>query len=97
MSVNEYCTDFSSILDSSSGQITRTRSVAAGSSFCVAFQDGNWITVLATSCTTPPIQPTCFTPYAQWSIVSCVDLTIRSDGFINTPPVATIISRMYIY
>ncbi|CAF4179147.1 unnamed protein product, partial [Adineta steineri] len=32
---------------------------------------------------------------ADWSIGACVNLTVRSNGVINTPPVVTIISRMY--
>lgn len=38
---------------------------------------------------------TCFKSDLEYSIGCCIDLTPRSNGFINSPPVATIISRMY--
>ena len=95
ISVNGYCTDFSATLDSSSGQSSALRNITAGSKFCVAFQDGNWMTVLATGNCDPTSAPIpCWTYLAHWSIATCVDLTVRVDGFINTPPVATVISRM---
>ena len=31
----------------------------------------------------------------QWSIVTFIDLRFRSDGFINTPPVASVVSPQY--
>lgn len=31
----------------------------------------------------------------EWSIVTFIDLRMRSDGFINTPPVATVVSPQY--
>ncbi|UJR07281.1 hypothetical protein I4U23_011569 [Adineta vaga] len=89
ISVNEYCTDFSIIRDSSSGQISTIQDIIAGSQFCVGFQDFSWITVYSTVCAGG-----CFSSTAGWSIVTCLDLTMRSDGFINTPPVATVISRI---
>jgi hypothetical protein len=32
----------------------------------------------------------------QWSIVCFVDLRMRPDGFINTPPVASVVSPQYV-
>jgi hypothetical protein len=32
----------------------------------------------------------------EWSIVSFIDLRMRPDGFINTPPVASIVSPQYV-
>jgi hypothetical protein len=32
----------------------------------------------------------------EWSIVSFIDLRMRPDGFINTPPVANIVSPQYV-
>jgi hypothetical protein len=107
VSASEYCTDFSTFVDSSSGQISQLVNVAIGSSFCVAFQSGNWIP-LETNCGTnvtntantstisTTTMPSCYSAGATWSIGCCVDLSIRPGGFINTPPVVTIISRMYI-
>lgn len=31
----------------------------------------------------------------QWSIVSFIDLRMRPDGFINTPPIASVVSPQY--
>jgi hypothetical protein len=31
----------------------------------------------------------------QWSITSLIDLRMRPDGFINTPPVANVVSPQY--
>ncbi|CAF0900441.1 unnamed protein product [Rotaria sordida] len=108
-SIDEYCTDYSSLIDSSSGQISTLQNITAGSKFCVAFRDKSWIKVLSTVCSssgrkkrerskrsTTLTQTGCFSDSAHWSIGCCVDLTIRSDGFINTPPVATIISPIQV-
>jgi hypothetical protein len=43
LNIGEYCTDFSTVLDASSGQISTIESIAAGSQFCVAFRGGNWV------------------------------------------------------
>jgi hypothetical protein len=32
----------------------------------------------------------------EWSIVSLIDISMRPDGFINTPPVANIVSPQYV-
>jgi len=107
LSTAEYCTDFSTFVDSSSGQISEAVNVTIGSNFCVAFQSGSWIpleTNCGTSVTNTPntstvsttTMPSCYNAGALWSIGCCIDLSIRPGGFINTPPVATIISRMYI-
>ncbi|UJR12511.1 hypothetical protein I4U23_016686 [Adineta vaga] len=91
VSINEYCTDFSVVRDSSSGQISTIQDITIGAKFCVAFQDSSWTTVYSTVCVGG-----CFSSTAGWSIVSCLDLTVRSDGFINTPPVATVISPVKV-
>ncbi|CAF1525954.1 unnamed protein product [Adineta ricciae] len=87
LSVGEYCTDFSTLLGSSSGQISTIKSIAAGSQFCVAFQSGNWIGIQVSGI---------FTTSALWSIGTCVNLTVRPNGMINTPPVVTIISPIRV-
>lgn len=33
----------------------------------------------------------------EWSIVTLIDLRVRPDGFINTPPVASIVSPQYAF
>ena len=107
LSINEYCTDFSTLVDSSSGQISIVQNITAASKFCVAYRDYAWIKLYSTSCgsgrrkrsshrrrstTTPGAG--CYNTDAYWSVGTCIDLTVRAEGFINTPPVATIISRM---
>ena len=107
LNITEYCTDFSTFIDSSSGQISEVVTIAASSKFCVAFQSSAWIGLqinCGTSGTTTSNSstigtttiPTCLDTGAAWSIGCCIDLSIRPDGIINTPPVATIMSRMYI-
>jgi hypothetical protein len=90
VSVNGYCTDFSTVIDSSSSQISYTEMITMGSTFCVSYQGATWPTVQSTICGF-----SCYIDTATWSLGCCVDLTPRPDGFINTPPVATIISRMF--
>lgn len=113
ISINEYCTDFSALVDSSSGLISTVENITAGSKFCVAYSGSAWIKLYSTSCgstgrkkragggggysaTTTTATSGCYSSSAGWSIGTCIDLTVRSDGFINTPPVATVISRMFI-
>jgi hypothetical protein len=90
VSVNGYCTDFSTILDSSSSQISNIKSIVNGSKFCVAYRNAAWPGLQSPSC-----NYSCYVDIAKWSIGCCVDLTPRPDGLINTPPVATVISRMF--
>ncbi|CAF1505411.1 unnamed protein product [Rotaria sordida] len=91
MSIVEYCTDFSSFLDSSSGQISTAQTITIGSQFCIAFQSGSWIPVQVACASSTG---SCSSAGASWSIGCCLDLNIRYDGVINTPPVATVVSRM---
>lgn len=86
-----YCIDSSTILDSRSTQISDVENITADSKFCIAFQSIYWRTLRSPSCSY-----TCTTTTAKWSIGSCIDLTIRPEGFINTSPVATVISRKYL-
>ncbi|CAF3632394.1 unnamed protein product [Rotaria sordida] len=114
--IGEYCTDFSTIVDSSSGQISTLQNITAGSKFCVAFQGSAWIGLQSTNCVpgrkkrwlfgsasttkrttvSTTTGATCYSTSAAWSIGCCVDLTFRSDGIINTPPVATILSPIQV-
>jgi hypothetical protein len=88
VSVNGYCTDFSTVLDSSSSQISNIESITADSTFCVAYQSTSWPGHQSPSC-----NYSCYTDIAKWSLGCCVNLTLRPDGLINTPPVPTVISR----
>jgi len=112
LSINEYCTDYSVLVDSSAGSISYVENITAGAEFCVAYSGQNWVQLYTTvgcsgrkkrstastttSSTTTTAAPGCFSSSAGWSIGTCVNLTLRPDGFIDTPPVATVISRMYL-
>jgi hypothetical protein len=90
VSVNGYCTDFSTIIDSSSSQISDTENITMESKFCVAYQSATWPGLQSPIC-----NYSCYMDISKWSIGCCVDLTPRPDEIINTPPVATVISRMF--
>ncbi|CAF4705999.1 unnamed protein product [Rotaria sp. Silwood1] len=108
LNTNEYCTDFSTFLDSSSGQISAVQNITIGSKFCVAFQGASWIGLQTVNCgtsvpsasNTTTISTTtvssCYNTGSSWSIGCCLDLSIRLDSIINTPPVATIISPIHV-
>ncbi|CAF3395486.1 unnamed protein product [Rotaria socialis] len=50
VSIAEYCTDFSALADSSSGQISTVENITAGSAFCVVFQGSGWIGLQSSNC-----------------------------------------------
>ncbi|CAF3564917.1 unnamed protein product [Rotaria socialis] len=50
VSIAEYCTDFSALVDSSSGQISTVENITAGSAFCVVFQGSGWIGLQSSNC-----------------------------------------------
>lgn len=50
LNVAEYCTDYSTLVDSSSGLIANIENITAGSKFCVAYQAGAWTTLQSTKC-----------------------------------------------
>lgn len=87
-----YCIDASISLDSRSTQISNVENITADSSFCVAFQSAYWGSIRSPLCNF-----SCNSVTSQWSIGSCVNLTMRSEGFINTPPVAAVISCKVSY
>ncbi|CAF1307645.1 unnamed protein product [Adineta ricciae] len=91
LDVNGYCTDYSKIMDTSSSQISNIETIAMDSKFCVAYQNLTWPGIISSVYG--------FDQYldnATWSLGCCVDLTIRDDGFINTAPVAAVISPIYV-
>lgn len=98
-----YCTDYSTILDCTSSQISITKNITVGSKFCVAFSGSNWVKlrvncpITNASTTSTMAAPICYSTGGLWSVGTCVDLSLRIDNnIINTPPVATVISRAYI-
>ena len=90
LSVNGYCTDFSSNLTSSLTQRSDAEVIRMGSNFCVAYQGAIWPRLRSPGCSY-----TCFVNQSKGSISTCVNLTPRSDGSINSPPVVAIVSRTF--
>jgi hypothetical protein len=81
-------TDCSSV-STALGILTSQRSVnitlAAGAHFYLAYVGSAWLGLGSPASTG-----------LQWSIVTAIDLRMRPDGIINTPPVANIVSPQYI-
>ena len=74
---------------SATGMMNSERSVnvtlTAGAHFYLSYVDSAW-----RSLGYPP------TSGLQWSIVSSIDLRVRPDGFINTPPTVNVVSPQYV-
>jgi hypothetical protein len=70
------------------GMMTSVRSVnialALDAYFYLAYQGSAW-----RSLNSPPTS-------GAWSIVSLINLQLRPDGFINTPPVGRVVSPQYV-
>ncbi len=66
------------------GQRSVNTTLTAGAHFYVAFVGSAWTTLNS------PAQSG-----LEWSIVTFIDLRMRPDGFINTPPVASVVSPQY--
>ena len=92
LNTNGYCIDSSVLLDTRSTQISNLENITADSRFCVAFQSTVWRNIRSPLCNF-----TCNSNSSRWSIGSCVNLTGRAEGFINTPPVAAVISREILH
>ncbi|CAF1033688.1 unnamed protein product [Didymodactylos carnosus] len=90
LSINGYCTDFSTALDTTSGQISHIENLTPNSRFYVQFDSGQgtYITLGATS--------GMGTYGPNWILLCLIDLSVRPDGIINTPPVATVISPIQV-
>ncbi|CAF2762476.1 unnamed protein product [Rotaria sp. Silwood2] len=78
------CTSYSSTLGMMSSERSANITLNAGAYFYVAYKGSAWRNLYAT-----------FTSGLDWSIVSLIDLRLRSDGIINTPPVANVLSPQY--
>jgi hypothetical protein len=76
-------------VSSSLGMLTSQRSVnitlSAGAHFYLAYVGSAWAPL------NYPVQSG-----LEWSILTFIDLRLRPDGFINTPPVANVISPQYV-
>jgi hypothetical protein len=76
-------------VSTSLGFLTSQRSVnttlIAGAHFYLAHVGSAW-----RSLNDPPVAG------LEWSIISFIDLRLRPDGFINTPPIASVVSPQYV-
>lgn len=84
--VTPRCTDYSSAMDITVGQRTDDVILQNGSYFRIAFASSAWRNLsLPTGVSTK-----------TWSLSTVIDLRVRADGRWNTPPIATMISPIYI-
>lgn len=79
------CISSSSSLNMMTSQRSRNVTLAAGAHFSIAYQGVAWRSIGS-----PAVGG------LDWSILSSIDLRRRPDGFINTPPVATVVSPQYV-
>lgn len=84
--VTPRCTDYSSGMDITVGQRSDDVILQNGSYFQIAFASSAWRNLsLPTGVTSK-----------TWSVSTLIDLRVRDDGTWNTPPIATMISPIYI-
>ncbi|CAF1052963.1 unnamed protein product [Rotaria sp. Silwood1] len=79
------CTSYSSTLGTVSSERSVNITLNTSAYFYIAYRGSAWRDLYATS-----------TSDLDWSIVSLIDLRLRPDGIINTPPVANILSPQYV-
>lgn len=80
------CQSASTSLGMMSSQGIKNVSLSVGAHFYLAYEDSAWVTLNDPPETNLP-----------WSIVTYIDLRIRPDGFINTPPIASVISPQFAF
>ena len=78
------CTSSSSSLGMMSSSRSHNLTLTAGAYFYLANVGSAWVAL------NDPAQSG-----LEWSIVSFIDLRMRLDGFMNTPPVASVVSPQY--
>ena len=87
-SVVTACTDFSVGMSMTVGQRSDIYNLTNGSFFRVAYQSSSYRLL--------SLPPGVTASNASWSISTLIDLRVRSNGQYNQPPVATIMSPIYI-
>ncbi len=85
--LDPYCTDYSSAMSITIGERLDVVNILIGSYFVVSFASNNWRPL-----TLPPGNGGSL----AWSLSCTVDLRLRPNGALNHPPVAAIISPIYI-
>jgi hypothetical protein len=79
------CTSYSSSLGMMFSQRSVNITLSMGAYFYIAYTGNAWRNLYS-----PPING------LSWSIVTLIDLRLRDDGIIDTPPVANVISPQYV-
>lgn len=77
------CTDFSALLDVSSGEKADLRTITIGNSFSIGFVSGNWFATLVVG------------PNSAWNVITRINAVVRPDGRLNSSPVATTLPIIY--
>ena len=72
------CTDFSPILNYSSGERYSVLTLPVNRSFVIGFYGSAWIRLALKG-------------YGDWQVTGRIDLTVRPDGKINTPPMGNVL------
>ncbi|CAF3179991.1 unnamed protein product [Rotaria sp. Silwood2] len=78
------CTSASSSLQMMTSERSKNVTLSADAHFYLAYRGSSWVALNNPA-----------TAGLEWSIVTYIDLRKRPDGFINTPPVASIVSPQY--
>ncbi|CAF1519231.1 unnamed protein product [Rotaria magnacalcarata] len=79
------CTSISSSLGILASERSVNVTLTANASFSIAYQSSYW-----PSLNDPPLSN------FSWSLLCSIDLRMRSDGFLNTPPMASVVSPQYV-
>ncbi|CAF4033419.1 unnamed protein product, partial [Rotaria magnacalcarata] len=79
------CTSISSSLGILASERSVNVTLTANATFSIAYQSSYW-----PSLNDPPLSN------FSWSLLCSIDLRMRSDGFLNTPPMASVVSPQYV-
>ncbi len=83
MNTLTYCTDFSNLLDVSSGEYFNTFTFPLGIRFSITFSSSAWFAYLYVGAN------------GNWVVTCDINTAIRPDGYLNTSPVAVTLPIIY--
>ncbi|CAF2851074.1 unnamed protein product [Rotaria sp. Silwood2] len=83
LTTSTYCTDYSTLLDVSSGEKYVTKNITLGISFSIAFVSSAWFANLVVGAN------------SGWNVVNRINTLVRPDGYINSSPIATTLPVIY--
>ena len=78
------CISYSSTLGMMTSERTTNITLNIGAYFYIAYKDSAWRSLYNT------------TSSLDWSVSTLIDLRVRDDGIVNTPPVANVLSPQYV-